>query len=258
MTEKLRADFDEICKETIIPFFKEFGFRRKSLHFSKQVNDITQCFNVQKSQWNSYNDTVTFTFNFGFYNSEISSIVADKEIKNEFPKTYDCFIQNRLGTFSHNRDHWYTLSKNIDAKKTAEQIKSDLEKHLKPMFERYISLERLKTLIEKDEKYISPTLSPYYLIAFYMLTNQIEKGRRIIKDHYEIALTPQTISDTVNFPDGRKKVKTKTYINQHYIDSIERLARKYNVELDKTLRPASNRTLQKAGQNWFKKLFGYE
>ncbi|MDP1745004.1 MAG: DUF4304 domain-containing protein [Bacteroidota bacterium] len=230
-TGKLKTDFDEICKGAIIPFFKEFGFKRKTLHFARQINDLTQCFNVQKSHWNSYNDSVTFTFNFGFYNKDISSIVADKEIETEFPKTYDCFIQNRLGTFSHKRDHWYTLSKNIDATKTAKQIKVDLEKYLKPIFENYSSLDKLKMFLEKDEKYISQTLSPYYLIAFYMLTNQVEKGRQTIKEHYKKALTPQTVTDTINFPDGRKEVKTKTYINQHYIDRIERFALKYNVAL---------------------------
>jgi hypothetical protein len=231
MTDKLKTDFDEICKGTIIPFFKDFGFKRKTLHFARRINDITQCFNVQKSQWNSYNDSVTFTFNFGFYNSEISEIVGNDNAKSDFPKTYDCFIQNRLGMFSHNRDNWYTLSKNIDANKTAEQIGTDFQKFLKPLLEKYTSLESLKLFLEKDEKYISPTLSPYYLIAFYMVTNQMEKGKLTIKEHYQKAQIPQTVTDTINFPDGRQQTKTKTYVNQYYIDGIKRLAEKYKVEL---------------------------
>lgn len=227
----LKKHFDFISKETIIPFFKENGFKRKSLHFSKQTNDITQCFNVQKSQWNSYNDSVTFTFNFGFYNSDITSIITDKEVQNDFPKTYDCFIQNRLGTFSHNRDHWYTIARNIDQYKTAEQIKSDLEKYLKPIFESYTSLETLKQFIEKDERYISPTLSPYYLIAFYMLTDQKEKGRRTILEHYQSAFKPQTVTNIVVLPDGTRQEKVKTYINQYYIDGIKKLADRYEVKL---------------------------
>ncbi|MEO6732894.1 MAG: DUF4304 domain-containing protein [Ferruginibacter sp.] len=230
-TDKLKTDFDEICKGTIFPFFKDFGFKRKTLHFAKQINDITQCFNVQKSQWNSYNDSVTFTFNFGFYNADISSIIADKEIQNEFPKTYDCFIQNRLGISSHNRDHWYTLSKNIDATITAEQIRSDLEKYLKQMFENYTSLDKLKMLLEKDEQYISPTLSPYYLIAFYMLTNQIEKGRQTIKEQYKKALIPQTVTDTIVLPDGTRKEKVRTQLNQYFINGIKKLADRYEVRL---------------------------
>jgi hypothetical protein len=230
-TPKLKADFDLICKETIIPFFKQLGFRRKSLHFARQVNNITQCFNVQKSKWNSYNDSITFTFNFGFYNADISTIVSDKETQLDFPKTYDCFIQNRLGFFSHNRDHWYTLSINIDATKTAEQIKTDLEEYLKPIFENYTSLDTLKLFLEKDEKYISPTLSPYYLIAFYMLTDQVEKGRQTIKEQYRNALVPQTVSDTIVFPDGTRKETVRTQINQHFIDGMKKLADKYEVEL---------------------------
>lgn len=48
------------------------------------------------------------------------------------------------------------------------------------MFESYTSLDSLKLFLEKDEKYISPTSSPYYLIAFYMLTNQTEKGKQTL------------------------------------------------------------------------------
>lgn len=33
----LKNHFDFICKDTIIPFFKENGFKRKALHFSKKL-----------------------------------------------------------------------------------------------------------------------------------------------------------------------------------------------------------------------------
>ena len=229
--DNLKNDFDEICKMTIFPFFKEFGFKKKTLHFVRQINNITQCLNIQKSQWNSYHDNISFTFNFGFYNSDISSIIADKVVENEFPKTYDSFIQNRLGTFSHKRDHWYTLSKNIDVMITAKQIKNDLELYLKPMFENYTSLETLKQIIDKDEKFISPTLSPYYLIVFYMLTDQKEKGHKTIIEHYQNSLKPQTVTERIVFPDGTRQEKVKTYINQHYIDSIKKLAERYGVKI---------------------------
>ena len=82
-----------------------------------------------------------------------------------------------------------------------------------------------------SEKNTGFHLSPYGQIVFLMMTGQSEKGRQFIKEQYKIALTPQTITDTINFPDGTKKEKTKTYINQHYIDSIERLAKHYEIEL---------------------------
>lgn len=64
-----------------------------------------------------------------------------------------------------------------------------------------------------------------------MLTNQTEKGKQTINEHYKKALIPQTVTDTINFPDGTKKTKTKTYINQHYIDGIKRLADRFEVKL---------------------------
>ena len=226
--ENLKTDFNEIFKGVIVPFFKDLGFKRKTQHFSRQTNDITQCFNVQKSQWNSYHDNISFTFNLGFYNETIRTLSWGQEIPTDFPKTTDCFIQDRLGTYSHKRDQWYELSKRVVRNKVAEQVKSDLDKFLKPLFESYQSLDNLKIFSEKNTGFL---LSPYGQIVFLMMTGQSEKGRQFIKEQYKIALTPQTIIDTINFPDGTKKEKTKTYINQHYIDSIERLAKHYEIEL---------------------------
>ena len=65
-----------------------------------------------------------------------------------------------------------------------------------------------------------------------MLTGQTKKGKQLIKEHYKKALTPQVVTETINYPDGRSEVKTsKPYINQYYVDGIERLAKHYAVEL---------------------------
>lgn len=228
-TDNLKADFDEIFKGVIVPFFKELGFKRKTQHFSRQTNDIVQCFNVQKSQWNSYHDSLSFTFNLGFYNEAIRTLSCGQEILTDFPKTTDCFIQDRLGTYSHKSDQWYELSKRVDRNKVAEQVKNDLEKYVKPLFDNYQTLDDLKRFSEKNTGFL---LSPYGEIVFLMMTGQSEKGKQFIKEQYKIALTPQTITDTINFPDGTKKETTKTYINQHYIESIERLSKHYDIELE--------------------------
>ena len=152
--ENLKTDFDTIFKDVIIPFFKELGFKRKAQNFVRQTNDIVQCFNVQKNQWNSYFESLSFTFNFGFYNEEIRTLSWGREIPTNFPKTTDCFIQDRLGTYSHKRDHWYQLSKRADRDEVAEEVKNDLEKHLKPIFERYKSLDDLKDFSEENTGFL--------------------------------------------------------------------------------------------------------
>jgi hypothetical protein len=227
--ENLKTDFDKILREIIAPFFKDLGFKRKTQHFTRVTNDISQCFNIQKSHWNSYNDSLTFTFNLGFYNEFIRTLSWGKEIPTEFPKTTDCFIQSRLGVYSHKRDHWYELSKRIDMDNLNKQVKNDLEKYLKPLFENYTSLESLKLLIESNPEYI---ISPLSQIIFFMATGQIDKGRQLIKEQHKTALKPQVSTQTINYPDGRTEVITsKPYINKQYIENVERLGRHYKVEL---------------------------
>jgi hypothetical protein len=246
--ENLKTEFDETLKEVIIPFFKEFGFKRKSQNFYRQINDIGQCFNVQRSQWSPVNDSITFTFNLGFFSQEIFKIVTEKSEMIEFAKTTDCFIQSRLGIYSHGRDHWYTLARNIKKDDIKTQIEKDLTNHLKPLFEKYTSLDSLKELVAKDEKRVGPVFAPYYLIVFYMTTGQTRKGIQTIKEHYLKAHKPMTVPDRVNHPDGRKETKTRTSINQFYIDVIERLAKLYDVTLD-------SEDEKKERKNWFKRLF---
>ena len=65
-----------------------------------------------------------------------------------------------------------------------------------------------------------------------MMTGQTKKGKQLFKEHHKKALTPQVVTETINYPDGRSAVKTsKPYINQYYVDGIERLAKHYSAEL---------------------------
>ena len=96
------------------------------------------------------------------------------------------------------------------------------------VFENYKSLEDLKQFPEKNTSFL---LYPFVQIVFLMTSGQIDKGKNLIIEQHKIALTPQTITDIISFPDGTKKEKIKTYINQNYVDSIERLAKHYDVEL---------------------------
>ncbi|MBU3743730.1 MAG: DUF4304 domain-containing protein, partial [Sediminibacterium sp.] len=157
--ENLKTDFDEIFKGVIIPFFKDLGFKRKTQHFARQTNNITQCFNVQKSQWNSYHDDLSFTFNVGFYNDLLYLESWDRKETTDFPKHYDCQIQFRLGQFSHKTDHWYKLSPRIDYKKVSESIESDLNKYLLPLFDKYQTLDSFKEMPQSAIQYALRTSS---------------------------------------------------------------------------------------------------
>jgi len=231
-TEKLNAEFDEILKEIVGRFFRKMGFRRKAQNFLRVTDDITQTFNVQKSQTNISFDRFYFTFNFGFFNNDIYNITWDNDTQIEFPGVAESFIQSQLGNYSHKRDHWYELSPRIDMKRVSLDIKADLENDLKPLFSRYKSLEDLKVFVEKDERH-KLLISPYAYIAFLMKTNQREKGALAIQEHYLKALSFKGLVQNIQYPYNPDE--TKSFLpdsKQQYIDNILRLAKLYDVKIE--------------------------
>jgi hypothetical protein len=228
----LKQHFDNILKLTIAPALKEMGFKKKGQHFSRQVNDIYQCFNVQKSKWNSYNESLSFTFNIGFYSELLNNILRGNEIQTDFPNTTDCFIQGRLGSISHSRDHWYELSNRMKFELVNANVKNDIERYLITLFNKHNSLENLKELVLKNAENRTFLISPISQFVFLMTTKEIEFAVEELKKEYKNALRPQSTTQTINYPDGRSKVYTsKPYINQSFIDSIEKYAKYYNIEL---------------------------
>jgi hypothetical protein len=199
----------------------------------RQVNDITQCFNVQNSQWNSHGDSLSFTFNYGFYNKQIHDLAFKQESVIDFPKTFDCFIHSRLGQLSHNTDHWYVLHKKVDKNEISEQVKHNLDKYLLPIFEQNKSLTDLKSLVDSSAEKYDFINSPLCRIIYLMTTNQIEKGNELIRKEYTKALIPQVSKQTINYPNGRSVITySEPRVNQGYIDNIKRLAKQYGLEIN--------------------------
>jgi PHD/YefM family antitoxin component YafN of YafNO toxin-antitoxin module len=227
-TEKLNADYEEILKDTIFPFFKSFKFRKKGQNFARTSNDIIQTFTVQKSLITTSIDILHFSFNFGFFNNEIHKIAFDTDDVIDFPITSDCFIHSSLGLYSHKRDHWYELSSRIDTKNVAGNVKDDLENHLKPLFNNYKSLHDLVRFTDhsKENKLIT---SPYEYIVFLMQTDQREKGEMAIRDNYLKAMAMKGRDYTNQFPYTQSET-TEPDLKKLYLDNIKRLARLYNVQ----------------------------
>lgn len=231
--ENLNADFERLLKEVINPFFKERGFRRKGTHFAKQLNDIFQTFNVQKSQWNSYHDSLSFTFNLGFYNHTLYLESWGRSEIKDFPKHYDSQIEFRLGNISHGRDYWYKLTKAIPFEKVKHEVEQDLNKHVDNLFNKHQTLQSLENLIG-NYSWIDNVIGPYNRISILWHTGKKNEAKKQLQTQYKKALIPQSSTATIVYPDGRKEEKvSKPTINQSYIENIERLAKLYGVPLIK-------------------------
>jgi hypothetical protein len=230
MTDRdYKMEFDNLIKEIIAPTFKERGFKKKVNNFYKATSDLTQIFNVQKSQWNS-KDEIAFTFNIGFFHSGIYKETYNKPIP-EAPKEYECFINLRSGFISHKKDYWYTLNSVITFDKCAADIKKDIQESAIDLFERYQTLDSLAGLIE-DCPDIKATIKTIPRFIFLMKTNLRKDAVEFIISEYKNALIPKPCISITTYPDGRRvENKSEPKINQGYIDSLKRIAVVYNIEL---------------------------
>jgi hypothetical protein len=228
----LKQQFDDILESTVAPALKGLGFKKKGLHFNRSVNEISQCFNIQKSKWNSYDESISFTFNLGFYYGKINNVLSEKEESVLSPQVNDCFIQGRIGNLTKRKDHWYELNNKESFEVIREQVAHHIKFFLIPHFEKYNSLENLVELVDKNEGDRIYMISPMGKFIFLMITNQKEVAGKHIKFEYKNALNPQETTHTINYPNGTSKVYTsKPYVNQTFVDHIEKFAKYYGIEL---------------------------
>ncbi|MBB6329039.1 hypothetical protein FHS59_004703 [Algoriphagus iocasae] len=228
----LKQQFDDILESTVVPVLKGLGFKKKELHFNRSLNEISQCLNIQKSKWNSYDESISFTFNLGFYYGKINSVLSEKEESILSPQVNDCFIQGRIGNLTKRKDHWYELNNKESFEVIREQVAYHIKCFLIPHFEKYNFLENLVELVDKNEGDRIYMISPMGKFIFLMITNQKEVAAKHIKVEYKNALNPQETTHTINYPNGTSKVYTsKPHVNQVYVDFIKKISDYYEIEL---------------------------
>lgn len=170
----------------------------------------------------------------GFYCGKINSVLRETNVLILSHQINNCIIQERIGNLTHNKDHWYELSYKGSFELVTSQVTIDIESFLIPHFEKYNSLDKLKELVLKNDIDRTYLISPLSHFVFLMITNQIETAAKKIKTEYENALEPQSNTHTINYPDGTSKVYTShPFVNQTFIDNLEKFAKFYNIELKK-------------------------
>lgn len=226
----LQSEFDEILKNLVFPFFKELGFKKNGNGFNKKTGEITQVVNIQKSRWNN-KDNVSFTFNIGFFSTEIYIDFWNKGIP-KFIKDYDCQITYRLGQLTKGSDYWYELNERIEKANLEIEIYENLNHYLKPFIEKTIDLNSLKELIQTD-KYAEMTTAELYKIKIFLKVGEIEKGKELLTKAYLNALNPEdNVSKTI-YPDGTEKIETsKSKINLEYVDRLKKIAEENNIVIN--------------------------
>jgi len=226
----LQLEFDEILKNLVFPFFKELGFKKNGNGFNKITSELTQVVNIQKSRWN-HQDNVSFTFNIGFFNSQLYIENWNKEIP-KFVREYDCQIGFRLGQIVKGYDFWYELNEKTEKVNLEIDIYNHLNDYLKPILEKNIDLNSLKELIINDAN-VESTTAEIYRIKIFFKTGEIKKGTELLNKAYLSALNPKDSISTTAYPDGTEKIKiSKSKINVEYVDRLNKIGKDNNITLD--------------------------
>lgn len=86
--------FNDLIKQDVKPLLSNYGYKKKSLNFSRKADDLIYMFNFQKSSGNSA-DNVMFYVNCGIYSVELAQIQS-KEILTA-PLEPECHFRVRIG-----------------------------------------------------------------------------------------------------------------------------------------------------------------
>jgi hypothetical protein len=229
MTREFQKEFDDIIKRTVVPFFKRLGFKRNGNGFNKSTNDISQVVNIQKSQWNHV-DSVSFTFNVGFFNADIFKENWGKDVP-KFIREYDCQVSFRLGHLTKQTDYWYELNEQITVQDLENEMKDHLDNYLKPILETVQTTNSMKEFMTKNDgvKLTTPTTDQILLL---LKTGDRDKGEKLLRDEFKGSLTPKESVSVTTYPDGRREEKiSKPKINKVYLDRLKRLALLNKIEL---------------------------
>ena len=123
----VKETFKQFINTYLKSLFKEKGYKKKSLNFYKQTEDLYYIINLQKSHGNSYAE-LNFYVNCGIYSNKISTH-TDNEVP-IFPKEADCHWRKRIQGVTPIGQARYSINRNADIETMGVVLKTALEETL--------------------------------------------------------------------------------------------------------------------------------
>lgn len=234
MNRNVNLEFKELMQNCIAPIFKRLGFKKSNLNFNRTINELVQCVNIQKSQWN-HSECISFTINLGFYNESVFRIAKNGGNQSKFIKVDECFVWGRSGHLIYNHDYWYEIDMESDLKEIQQQITNDLDYHIMPLFEELQTLNSLCNVLRvtSENRPFKLMVSIYDLSVLELEFGDFERGRTILIDEYKEAIIPKSTSHKTVYPDGREEVRwSELSVNFYAVEKLKRIARHYKIEFE--------------------------
>jgi len=189
-------NFDAIIKDYFQAILKPLGFKKKGNNFYRQLQDLGQIINLQKSSLYS-KEHIRFTINTGlfipeywltyftYHNGEIPS----------YPTEPVCAIRQRIGKLKYNIDKWFDIESDTDIAELKREITDGILNHIIPYFERSKSKDDILYLL--DDKNVNLELFTRLIILGEY--KQFDKAqleyKRLKQDKYILTNMKSTLFD---------------------------------------------------------------
>jgi len=187
-------NFDTIIKDCFQAILKPLGFKKKGNNFYRQLQDLGQIINVQKSSFYS-KDHISFTINTGLFIPEywLTFYTYHNGIIPDYPTESICAIRQRIGRLKYNIDKWFDIDTSTDLAALKTETIDNILNYIVPYFEKAKTKADVIQLLQ-DENTPLDKFGRLIILGEY---NQIEKAQaeynRLKQDKYTFTNMKSTL-----------------------------------------------------------------
>jgi len=177
--------FDLIIKDCFQATLKPLGFKKKGNNFYRQLADLGQIINVQKSAYYS-KDHIKFTINIGLFIPEYWLVHFNYHdgIVPDFPTEPVCAIRIRIGKLRYGIDKWFDVNQFTDILELKNETIENLEHYIIPYFERSKTKADIVKLLDDETTPLTHFLKLIILGEYKEFERAQEEYNRLRQDSY--------------------------------------------------------------------------
>lgn len=166
------ADLSEIIKQSIQPFLKQLGFKKKGLQWNRDRGEFVDVVTVQEAK-HSTPEKLVFTVNLGVFVKPFYEAVWRKS-PNGFATEADCAVRVRLGDLIQGKpygdalDQWWQVEPSaLDNGEIGKEIEKALRELGIPFLERFDNFGKIADHLQKVEGWQAknPLITLYRALA---------------------------------------------------------------------------------------------
>ena len=177
MKTKAEIKFNEIVKSCFHERLKPLKFKKKANNFYRDLGEIGQIINIQKSMFGS-KENISFTVNIGifspiYWGSEYN-FKGDSEPP-AYPTEPVSIIRTRIGRFIDGKDKWWDLDQRTNVETIKSELTETLENKILPYFEKIESNDSLLKFIETEYQNYNSTYLKFVMYGELGMRDKLEQ-----------------------------------------------------------------------------------